>query len=112
VGALFSAGQRKHSIYFHYLWMEDDSVTIQLPAGFALDNAEQPAPFRSENVCEYAVKINVVGKNEELQYKRSFSFAGLLFPQTSYPGLKQLFDVLHDRDNHTITLKQSAGPAQ
>jgi hypothetical protein len=36
----------------------------------------------------------------------------LLFPQTSYPGVKQLFDVLHDRDNHTITLKQTAGPAQ
>ena len=112
VGALFSASQRKHSIYFHYLWMEDDSVAIELPAGFALDNAEQPAPFRSANVCEYAVKISVVGKNEELQYKRSFSFGGLLFPQTSYPGLKQLFDVLHDRDNHTITLKQTAGPAQ
>ena len=111
VGALFSAGQRKHPIYFHYPWMEDDAITIELPAGFALDNAEQPAPFRSGTICEYNVNISLAGNNE-LQYKRSFSFSGLLFPTTSYKGLKQLFDLLHDHDNHTITLKQSVVPAQ
>ena len=112
VGTLFSAGQRKHPIYFHYPWMEDDTVSIGLPPGFVLDNAEQPAPFRSANVCEYNVKILVVGNNESLQYKRTFSFSGLLFPQASYPGLKQIFDLLHDHDNHTITLKQGAGSTQ
>ncbi len=107
-GALFSAGQRKHPIYFHYPWMEDDTVTIELPAGFALDNADQPAPLRSANVCDYKVNIRVVGKNEALEYKRTLAFSGMWFPQTSYSGLKQLFDLLHDRDNHTNTLKESA----
>jgi hypothetical protein len=112
VGALFSAGQRKHQIYFHYQWMEDDTVTIQLPAGFTLDNAEQPAPFRSAKVCDYSVNLGMVGNNDALQYKRTFSFRGLLFPQASYSGLKQVFDLLHERDNHTITLKQAAGSTQ
>jgi hypothetical protein len=112
VGALFSAGERKHPIYFYYPWTEDDTVTIGLPSGFALDNADQPGPFRTANVCDYNVKIMVVGKNEALQYKRTLAVTGLLFPQTSYSGLKKVFDVLHERDNHTITLKESAAPAK
>ena len=108
IGSLFSASSRKHAIYFHYPWMEDDTVTIDLPAGFALDNAESPAPFRSENVAEYKVKLAVVGNNEALRYYRIFTFSGLMFPSSSYSGLKQLFDMLHESDNHTITLKQAA----
>lgn len=108
IGSVFSSSTRKHDIYFHYPWMEVDSVTIDLPPGFALDNAEAPAPFHSENVADYKVKIAVVGKNEALRYNRTFSFTGLVFPSSSYSALKTLFDVLHETDNHTITLKQAA----
>ena len=108
IAALFSASERKHPIYFHYTWMEKDLVTIKLPAGFALDHAEQPAPFSASNVAKYEVTISVLGKGEALQLKRTFSFDGLIFPVQSYPGLKRVFDALHDADNHTITLKQDA----
>lgn len=43
--ALFSGSERRHAIYFHYPWSEEDSVTIEVPAGFTLDNADAPAPF-------------------------------------------------------------------
>jgi hypothetical protein len=108
IGSVFSASSRKHDIYFHYPSLEVDSVTIDLPPGFALDNAEAPAPFHSENVADYKVKIGIAGKNEALLYTRTFSFTGLVFPSSSYSGLKRLFDMLHESDNHTITLKQAA----
>jgi hypothetical protein len=50
----------------------------------------------------------VTKKGDELQFKRTFSFKGLLFPAASYAPLKQLFDELHESDNHTVTLKQNA----
>ncbi len=50
----------------------------------------------------------MVGKSEALQYKRTFTFQGLVFPVTSYAPLKQLFDTVHESDNHTITLKQTS----
>lgn len=105
IGALFSASSRKHAIHFQYLWKEDDSVTIELPAGFALDSADQPPPLNVANVADYNVKIQVIGKSEALVYKRSFSFSGLIFPATSYASLKQLFDAVYQNDNHTISLK-------
>jgi hypothetical protein len=84
-------------------------VKIKLPAGYKLDNAESPGPFKADPVARYDVNIHVAhAQGDELVYKRTFSFNGLLFPKESYSGLKRVFDTLHERDNHTITLKQAA----
>ncbi|HKP85631.1 MAG TPA: DUF3857 domain-containing protein [Blastocatellia bacterium] len=108
IPALFAAAERKHQIYFHYPWLEQDEVRIKLPAGFALDNADAPAPFNAQEVIKYDVRMSVEGKSEALIFKRTFRFNGLYFPTQSYGGLKQVFDALHESDNHTITLKQVA----
>jgi hypothetical protein len=108
IAAMFSAGTRRLAIYFHYLWMEDDTVTIDLPAGFALDNAEAPHPFSVGEVADYKVKISVVGKAEALLFHRTFRFGGVLFSASSYNELKRIFEALYGSDNHTITLKQNA----
>jgi hypothetical protein len=108
IAAMFSASTRKHGIYFHYSWSEDDAVTLDLPAGFALENAETPQSFGARDVADYKVKISVVGKAEALEYRRTFRFDGLLFPVSSYAGLKLMFDAVYLSDNHTITLKQNA----
>lgn len=105
IGPLFRTAERVHSIYFRYPWAEEDNVTIELPRGFVLDNADSPGSFAAGEIGKYDVKINVVGGNK-LDYRRTFSFNGVLFPPNVYPQLKQVFDELHKRDNHTITLKQ------
>ena len=108
IGAMFPASTRKLSIYFHYAWKEEDDITIELPAGFALDNPDVPAPLKAGEVVDYKVWMGVTKKGDELQFKRAFSFNALLFPVSSYAPLKKVFDDLHESDNHTITLKQSA----
>jgi hypothetical protein len=112
---LFAAGERRNHVYFHYPWSEEDAVEIELPEGFALDNADAPQPFQSGEISKYSVKIGVTTDGRKLVYHRSFFFgggqSGLLFPTASYAGLKSLFDELHKRDNHTITLKQAAAAA-
>ncbi len=111
---LFPAGARVHPVYFHYPWSEIDTVKIELPKGFELDNADAPQPFAAGDVSKYEMKIVVV-EGRTLIINRSFSFGGagtLLFPKTSYAPLKQLFDTLHERDNHTITLKQASSTPQ
>jgi hypothetical protein len=108
IPARFSASDRRYQIYFHYPWKEEDNVTIHLPAGFALDNAESPSPLKAGDVINYDVKMMIVGKNEQLVFKRTFTFEGLFFPTSSYVDLKKVFDMLHERDNHTISLKQAA----
>ena len=83
-------------------------VPMDLPPGFALDSADSPAPFKVNDVAAYGVKMQILGKNEKLIYHRNWMFNALIFPQTSYAGIKQVFDMVHLGDSHTITFKQAA----
>ena len=111
VGPMFATSTRKYPIYFHYPWSEDDTVEIEMPAGFAPDNAESPAPFGSGAITGYKPVLAVTTDNKKLVYKRAFFFGGgetIFFPVTSYPQLKNYFDAVSKEDNHSISLKQTS----
>ena len=114
LGPMFATASRKNPIYFHYPWSEDDRVEIELPAGYALDNADAPAPFGSAPISEYKPRLSITSDGKTLLYTRTFFFGGggnLLFPVEGYSQLKNYFDQLHTQDNHTLALKQSATTA-
>jgi hypothetical protein len=52
IAAMFPSNTRKHQIYFHYLWREEDDISITLPAGFDLDSADVPGPLTAGDVAE------------------------------------------------------------
>ena len=107
----FTAGTRKYDISINYPYSEKDQVTIELPQGFALENADAPAPLRDkQGIGVHSVQIGV-RDNKELVYGREFSFGngGLVrFPSASYPALKGLFDAFNKADVHQLTLRESA----
>jgi uncharacterized protein DUF3857/transglutaminase superfamily protein len=110
-GPMFVNDSRRYPIYFHYPWAEDDQVEYDLPPGFALDNADAPAPFNGGPIAEYKPSIAITSDNRHLIYKRSFFFGGegmVLFPVSSYNQLRAFFDQLNKRDNHTVALKQAS----
>lgn len=112
---LFSSSNRIHPIYFNYPWTENDAVTIQLPEGFAIDTADSPAPLDTTGSGNYSAAVVVSKDGRTLDYKRSFLFGAdehILFQLPAYARLKRIFDDLHERDNHTITLKQTGTAAQ
>jgi len=111
---LFAGSARKYPVYFNYPWSEEDAVTIDLPAGFSLDNADAPQPFSAGPLSDYKPTMGITQDGKQLVYKRKFFFGGgggIVFPVDTYPKLKLYFDAVHQADNHTITLKQSAATA-
>ena len=111
IGPLFVTSERRYPIYFHYPWSEEDNVAIELPQGYALDSADAPASFSAGPISQYQPKIFVSSDGKTLVYQRTFFFGGggnILFPVESYSQLKGVFDELNKRDNHTITLRQTA----
>jgi transglutaminase-like putative cysteine protease len=112
VGPLFPTSERKHDVYFYYPWAEEDEVMIELPAGYALDNAEAPGDLAFGNLGHLKIQIGATKDQRMLRYKRQFRFTGMLFPKDSYPNLKRAFDAAHQVDNHTITLKQATAAAE
>ncbi len=117
IGPLFSATERKHDVYFHYPWSEQDHLTIDLPPGFVLDNADAPpsiTPEMTRKICEQSIKIFTSKDGRTLIYDRKFFLGGagtILFPLRSYSAVKQLFEMINLANDHTITLKQGLATA-
>lgn len=106
---VFSSTTRTHNIYFPYPWSEQDEVEIEMPKGFQLDNADSPGEVADPSkIGLLKISISVVNANT-LNYNRRFHFGGdgkILFPVSVYQPMKNLFDMFHKADTHTITLKQ------
>ena len=110
VSPMFSASERRYPIYFRYPWSEEDQVTITLPKGYALDNADRPAPIDA-GISKHEVSMGVSKDQATLHYRRNFHFGQrdlLLFTVDKYELIKRLFDEIHKADNHFIPLKQIA----
>jgi len=117
LSVIFTASVRKNDIDFRYAWSESDHLTIELPAGFAPDNAEVPPPITpqmTQNICSQQINIGVNAEGRTLVYDRKFFFGGqgdILFPVSRYGPLKQLFETLNQANQHSISLKQTAPSA-
>ncbi len=109
LGALFQTSERHYPVYFHFPWSEDDTIEIEMPAGYALDHAEAPAPVAAGDVSRYDVKIQVADQRTIIYHRTFFFGAGesILFPTTTYNALRQVFDAIHTSDEHTLALKQN-----
>ena len=107
----FTSSSRKYDIAFNYPYSEKDQITIELPSGFALENAETPYPLKDkQGIGVHNVSIGVRGQNE-LVYNREFSFGNngfVRFDKASYPALKGLFEAFNKADVHQLTLRESA----
>ena len=108
---LFATAARKYDVYFHYPWKEIDDIDIELPKGFALDNADAPDAIGDpQKISSLKIDIGVSKDSSLMKYHRDFYFGGgdkILFPVGAYQPLRNLFDAFHKADSHTITLKQN-----
>jgi hypothetical protein len=104
----FTASVRKTSLEFPYAWKEVDQIQIFLPAGFSVDNADNPGSMNLGAAGAYKLEMTYSQEPAVWTTHREFSFGegGLLyFEPQSYPQIKKVFDMIRIRDTHTISLK-------
>ncbi|MBC7927605.1 MAG: DUF3857 and transglutaminase domain-containing protein [Bryobacteraceae bacterium] len=107
---LFESASREHEIHFRYPWQESDDIRIELPEGFALDAAGSPGTLNFGTPGQYSMELLKQGESV-LICRRNLVFGakGIIgFPKDAYPNLKTVFDEIHRRDNHSISLKQGS----
>jgi hypothetical protein len=102
----FSAADRKNVIEFPYAWQEVDQISLQLPAGWKLDNAANPGPLNFGKPGAYELRIGISSTNQLVTH-REFSFGRegiLVFAANAYPTMKKIFDEVQLRDRHTLSI--------
>jgi hypothetical protein len=107
----FPQSERKWDLYFESATAEDDEVTIDLPAGWELDQPVRPEGGNFGDAGSYTVEVRKTVDGRKLIYKRRFEWAKkgwLLVPVAEYPKVKNIFDMIHEQDAYTIALKAAA----
>jgi transglutaminase-like putative cysteine protease len=108
---LFETNNRRYNVYFQYPYAEKDDLTIELPAGFELENPDAPGVIKDNSgIGVLEVKMAVTTDLKFLTYKRDFSFGNggnLVFPTKSYSALKGLFEAFNKGNSHAVTLRQT-----
>lgn len=104
----FPEATRYNNVYFDYPWSESDSVDLTLPPGFELDHGDAPAGISIPPTCTYTVHIGINKATNQIQYHRNLVFGNkdlLIFDAKIYANLKQVFDRMHEGDNHALSFK-------
>jgi Domain of Unknown Function with PDB structure (DUF3857) len=107
--APFTASERKTMIEFPYAWKEVDQIQIILPAGFSVDNAENPGSLNFGASGSYKLEMSITqGTPMAFNGRREFSFGeggALYVDPENYAPVKKIFDVIRTRDTASISLK-------
>jgi hypothetical protein len=104
----FSASERRYAVLFPYAWKETDWVSIKLPPGYALDNAQAPPSLNFGTAGGYNLQTSF--QNDELLTVRELTFGGggtIYFEAKDYAPVKKVFDEVHTRDRYTMALRET-----
>ena len=108
---LFTAAERHYEVTLPFPWQDSDSVTIHIPDGFQLENADRPGELGFGKPGSY--KLSISARKGDLVCTRELTFGDngmIAFVRDAYPKLKNIFDEVHRRDETTLSLKQVATP--
>lgn len=110
VPPVFPASTRRNWLYFPYPWSEEDSVVVELPAGYQLEESSAPAPLLVGRTLGHHIEIDSADQ-KTLRFRRTLMFGAdgaILLPVAEYAKMKSAFDSIHERDGYTVTLTRIA----
>jgi hypothetical protein len=100
---MFTSQFRRYPITFPFPFTEDDELTVELPAGYAV---EEP-PYRRKIDLAYArYKISSEVKDHKLITARELDFKGTELPPEKYEELKNFFSVVRKGDEDHAVLRR------
>lgn len=105
---LFPQPVRRAAVLFPFRTSERDTVEIIVPEGFALEAGHSPGDLSLGQVGHYGVTIAWERSTRRLHYERTFTLHVIGFLPDRYDALRQVFDEIQNRDNHTLTFRNVA----
>ena len=102
----FRHADRKFPVYFPYAFSEQDSITIQFPAGLTPESV----PQRQEAALPYARYLNASQfANGQLVTRRNLLMNGMYFDLPKYPEIKNFFNTVQSTDEQQVIMR-GGGP--
>ena len=109
--ARFAPAKRKYPVVFPRAWAEYDDIEIVLPEGFEMEQASAPPNVGNPDTSLGATfAMGYAAARRLLVYQRHFALGGnraLGCRPENYPGLRRLFESIHESDTQAIMLRRT-----
>jgi len=108
--ATFTQATRTHRVIFPFAWLEEDTVTIDVPEGYELEPGEpMRAAFLAGGAGGFTAKLGFDATTRRATFARGFSLGGLsrlFWDAKDYPTIKNFFDEVQRQDGYTLSLRK------
>jgi len=102
----FKLKERKYPVDFGYKDMEYETVTIDIPEGYVIEEMPQSIKITMPgNKASYAVSVSKLGESK-IQIATNLTRAQTIFVAEEYEGLKEFFNRIIDKNKEQIILKK------
>jgi hypothetical protein len=99
---LFSSAIRVNDVYFDYPYQVSDDVTVQLPAGYAVEGLPKPQTFSARSGT-YSMSATQEGSSIHL--KRHLAVEQFYVPVSDYAQLRSFFSSVRTSDEEEVVLQ-------
>ena len=107
---LFVHEKRENPVDMHFPFMVRDTVTITLPAGFAVESVPKDAEIPLPNFADYVAKYKAT--DTVYAYSRLMVLANVLYEPKEYSQLKDFYAKANTQDQQQTILHQAPVAAQ
>lgn len=105
---LFEHANRVHPIYIEYPYQKLDDITVELPAGWHVENVP-PSKDEDGHVVVYSLKVE--NDHNTLHLTRKLAMDFLLLDQKYYGALRNFFQTVRTDDEQQILLQPATATA-
>lgn len=106
----FESAKRVNAIYFHYPYQQRDDITVKLPAGYSPESIPRDVPGMSQGAIQYSIVGGV--QSGTFEVKRNLDVEGFLYDVSSYPAIRNLFQMVRTGDNEQAVLDAPVSASQ
>lgn len=106
--ARYLSKERKYPVVFRNPFQEVDDVEFTFPEGYSLEKGEGVPALAIAKVGTLEPQLRVTKDGRKLFASRKFTWGltgEMYFGAEAYPQLKAAWDMVHQRDQHTLALK-------
>jgi len=98
----FTSAERRTPVYFEYPAVEEDDVTLELPAGYAIESLPGEAPIDGGSI---GFSAKTVSQHGAVHFTRRFVIDSMFFPRDQYKAVQAVFARVTSADQEQVVLK-------
>ena len=99
--------ERTNPVFLGYAWTEEDEVTIQLPAGWALEETPGPVRVPSGDFGSLVAVVESAADGSGFVLRRTARTRSGFFPVERYGSFRAFRETIREADDRVVALRRS-----